>query len=227
VPADADGACQPANVVGGLRGEAKAEASLSALQQMLKNVARVRRDGQAIEIDAEGLVPGDVVLVEAGNRVPTDGGLYVAATLEIEEAAPTGESTPTLKDSATIVKAVEYGRALYDNLTKYICFQMAGLVGFIATFLGAALFGVLGGIAFGPLLVLWINFAVTAPIAVALGFDRPSPGLMARPLRPLDQPVLTRGQWLLCIAVAAAVLVVDEVIKLGLRWRLRAAPAAA
>jgi hypothetical protein len=39
--------------------------------------------------------------------------------------------------------------------------------------------------------------------------------------------VLTRGQWLLCIAVAAAVLVVDEVIKLGLRWRLRAEPAAA
>ena len=44
---------------------------------MLKNIARVRRDGQAIEIDAEGLVPGDVVLMEAGNRVPADGRLFV------------------------------------------------------------------------------------------------------------------------------------------------------
>ena len=92
------------NAVLGLRGEAKAEASLSALEKMLKNIARVRRDGTAVEIDAEGLVPGDVVLMEAGNRVPADGRLFVAATLEIEEAALTGESTPTLKDTAAITK---------------------------------------------------------------------------------------------------------------------------
>ncbi len=61
---------------------------------MMKTIARVRRDGQAIEIDAEELVPGDVVLVEAGNLVPADGRIFVAATLEIEEAALTGESLP-------------------------------------------------------------------------------------------------------------------------------------
>ena len=93
------------NAVLGLRGEAKAEASLSALEKMLKNIARVRRDGQAIEIDAEGLVPGDIVLMEAGNRVPADGRLFVAATLEIEEAALTGESTPSLKDTDAIDEA--------------------------------------------------------------------------------------------------------------------------
>ena len=58
---------------------------------MLKNIARVRRDGQAVEIDAAELVPGDIVLMEAGNMVPADGRLFVAATLEIEEAALTGE----------------------------------------------------------------------------------------------------------------------------------------
>ena len=57
---------------------------------------------RSIEIDAAELVPGDVVLIEAGNRVPADGRLFVAATLEIEEAALTGESTPVLKDVATI-----------------------------------------------------------------------------------------------------------------------------
>ena len=90
------------NAVLGLRQEAKAEASLAALEKMLKDIARVRRDGTVVEIDAAELVPGDVVLIEAGNRVPADGRLFVAATLEIEEAALTGESTPVLKDVATI-----------------------------------------------------------------------------------------------------------------------------
>jgi Ca2+-transporting ATPase len=85
------------NAVIGLRQEAKAEASVEALAQMMKTIARVRRDGQAIEIDADELVPGDIVLVEAGNRVPADGRILVAATLEIEEAALTGESLPVGK----------------------------------------------------------------------------------------------------------------------------------
>ncbi|NUR24852.1 MAG: HAD-IC family P-type ATPase, partial [Catenulispora sp.] len=85
------------NAVIGLRQEAKAEESVRALQQMMKTIARVRRDGQAVEIDAEQLVPGDVVLLEAGNRVPADGRIGLAATLEIEEAALTGESLPVGK----------------------------------------------------------------------------------------------------------------------------------
>ena len=85
------------NAIIGLRQEAKAEASVEALAQMMKTIARVRRDGQAIEIDAQELVPGDIVLIEAGNRVPADGRVLVAATLEIEEAALTGESLPVGK----------------------------------------------------------------------------------------------------------------------------------
>ncbi|HET7846990.1 MAG TPA: HAD-IC family P-type ATPase, partial [Acidimicrobiia bacterium] len=90
------------NAVLGLRGESKAEASLAALSETMRNIARVRRDGDAVEVDAADLVPGDVVLIEAGNVVPADGRLFVAATLEIEEAALTGESTPTLKNTDTI-----------------------------------------------------------------------------------------------------------------------------
>jgi Ca2+-transporting ATPase len=91
------------NAVIGLRQEAKAEESVKALAQMMKTVARVRRNGQAIEVDAEQLVPGDVVLVEAGNRVPADGRICVAATLEIEEAALTGESLPVGKGTEPVV----------------------------------------------------------------------------------------------------------------------------
>ncbi|MFN2134856.1 MAG: cation-translocating P-type ATPase, partial [Candidatus Promineifilaceae bacterium] len=92
------------NAVLGLRGEAKAEESLAALAQTMKDIARVRRDGQAVEIEASGLVPGDVVLVEAGNRVPADGRLFVTATLEIEEAALTGESVASPKHTEAIEK---------------------------------------------------------------------------------------------------------------------------
>ncbi len=93
------------NAVLGLRGEAKAEASLAALAKTMKNIARVRRDGEAKDIEAEELVPGDIVLMEAGNVVPADGRLFIAATMEIEEAALTGESVATLKDTVPITKA--------------------------------------------------------------------------------------------------------------------------
>ncbi len=96
---------------------------------------------------------------------------------------------------ATIVKAVEFGRAIYDNLAKYIRFQMTALVAFIASYLGAALFLIAGGVPFSPQVVLWINFLVQVPIAIALGFDKPSPGLMDRKPRPLSQPVMNRAQW--------------------------------
>lgn len=92
------------NAVMGLHQEAKAEASLAALQGMMKTIARVRRDGQPVEIDATGIVPGDIALMEAGNLVPADGRLFVAATVEIEEGALTGESVPVSKDIATIDK---------------------------------------------------------------------------------------------------------------------------
>jgi Ca2+-transporting ATPase len=102
---------------------------------------------------------------------------------------------------ATIVKAVEYGRALYDNLSKYIRVQMAWLVGFIATFLIATILNIAAGQPFTPLQVLWLNFAIQVPLAIALGFDKPMPGLMDRKPRPLKQPVLTMAQWARIIAL--------------------------
>jgi Ca2+-transporting ATPase len=85
------------NAVLGLNQEGKAAESVAALQKMLLIKAHVRRDGERADIPAEELVPGDVVTFEAGDKIPADGRLLVAATLEIEEAALTGESTPVLK----------------------------------------------------------------------------------------------------------------------------------
>ena len=65
---------------------------------------------------------------------------------------------------ATIVRAVELGRALYDNLVRYIRYQMGQLFGFIATFLGASLFFIAEGIPFLPLQTLWVNFTVPSSL---------------------------------------------------------------
>lgn len=85
------------NAVIGFIQENRAEASLDALKKMLTTSSRVRRDGEVMAVASESLVPGDVVLVEAGDRIPADGRLFLAANLEIEEAALTGESTPAVK----------------------------------------------------------------------------------------------------------------------------------
>jgi Ca2+-transporting ATPase len=86
-----------ANAVLGFVQEHRAERSLAALKQMLVPTATVRRRGQVATVPAETLVPGDVVLLEAGDRVPADGRLAVAASLEVDESALTGESAPVAK----------------------------------------------------------------------------------------------------------------------------------
>ncbi len=97
---------------------------------------------------------------------------------------------------ATIVKAVASGRAIYSNLFNFVRFQMEQLVAFISCYLLAALFFILGGTPFTAVLVLFLNFLITVPVAMALGFDKPAPGLMEQKPRPLKQPILSRSQWL-------------------------------
>jgi Ca2+-transporting ATPase len=93
---------------------------------------------------------------------------------------------------ATIVKAVAFGRSLYDNLLKFIRFQMATLVGFILSFLAAGFFGIAGGVPFNPLQILWINWFIDGPIGVALGFGKPTKGLMEQPPRKVNDPIITK-----------------------------------
>jgi Ca2+-transporting ATPase len=108
-------------------------------------------------------------------------------------------------DFSTIVKAVRIGRGLYDNLKKYILFQMGALIGFITMFLGASIFNVVGGVPLVPLQTLWVNFTTQIFMAVGLGYGEPARDLMERKPRPVDEPILPRSL-LLWLAVCGLVL---------------------
>lgn len=79
--------------------EGQAERALAGIRKLLSVSARVRRDGHWIEVPGEDLVPGDVVRIRAGDKVPADVRLFSAVQLEIDESALTGESVPAAKDT--------------------------------------------------------------------------------------------------------------------------------
>jgi magnesium-transporting ATPase (P-type) len=187
------------NAIVGLRQEAKAEESVQALAQMMKTIARVRRHGQAVEVDATELVPGDVVLLEAGNRVPADGRICLAATLEIEEAALTGESLPVAKrtgDHATTAGAI----------ARELGIQGRPITG--------AEFAAMGD---EELLAQLPEIGVVARVApedklrlvrlLKRTFDEPTGGLMRRLPRPVGTPVLSRANWV-CLCLQGLVMTV-------------------
>lgn len=91
------------NAVMGVAQESKAEKALDALKSLSAPHARVVRDGKESVIDAAELVPGDVIMLEAGDFVPADARLLTSASLKSEESALTGESVPSEKDADAVI----------------------------------------------------------------------------------------------------------------------------
>ena len=93
------------NAVLGVVQESKAEKAIAALQEIAAATSKVLRDGRQMTLRSEELVPGDVVILEAGDAVPADGRIIECASMKIEEAALTGESVPVSK----LIDALELG----------------------------------------------------------------------------------------------------------------------
>jgi magnesium-transporting ATPase (P-type) len=97
------------NALIGVIQEGKAEKALDSIRAMLSPKAMVRRDGHKLTLDATLLVPGDIVLLKAGDRVPADLRLLESHSLRIDEALLTGESVPTEKTTAPVAENAGLG----------------------------------------------------------------------------------------------------------------------
>ncbi|OBB57840.1 carbonate dehydratase [Mycobacterium sp. 852013-51886_SCH5428379] len=99
------------NAVVGYLQEGKAERALDSIRNMLSVSAQVRRDGEWVNVDSESIVPGDVVRIGSGDRIPADMRLLEVTNLQVEESALTGESVPATKNTTH----VEYDAGLGDR----------------------------------------------------------------------------------------------------------------
>jgi Ca2+-transporting ATPase len=163
-----------------------------APEDKIRLVQLLKRSGNVVSMTGDGV--NDAPALKAADIGVAMG---ITGTEVSKEAAV---MILTDDNFATIVRAVEYGRSLYDNLLKYLRFQMSTLVAYIAIFILAGVFNIAAGAPLNPLQILWLNMVVDIPIAIALGFDQPTRGLMDRPPRPVGAPVLTRANWIrLCV----------------------------
>ena len=147
-------------------------------------VDTLKKKGEVVAMTGDGV--NDAPSIKAAHI-----GITMGSGTEVAKNA--GRMILTDDDFATIVHAVEQGRKLYDNLTKYVRFVLISLVAFVLTFLGATLLNIAAGQPFTPAQVLWIHFFVGAPFGVALGLDQETPGLMRRRPRPSSESIITPG----------------------------------
>ncbi len=142
-------------------------------------VETLKKKGDVVAMTGDGV--NDAPAIKAA-----DIGIAMGSGTEVAKNA--GRMILSDDNFATIVHAVEQGRKLFDNLSKYIAFVLITLAAFVLTFLGATLLNILAGEPFTATQVLWINFLVDAPLGVALGFDLETPGLIEQGAPATQRP---------------------------------------
>ena len=175
-------------------------------ENKVRLVEALRRQGEIIAMTGDGVNDAPAL-----KKADIGIAMGITGTEVSKEAA---DMILTDDNFATIVKAVELGRGLYDNLTKYIRFQMGVLAGMILAFLGSAIFNVVGGVIFIPLQTLWVNFTTQVFQSVGLGYGKFSEGTMERKPRDPTEPILDRLRFA-WIAIAGLIMAAGTI---GIAW---------
>ncbi|WP_222849077.1 cation-translocating P-type ATPase [Trebonia kvetii] len=167
-------------------------------EHKVRLVDMLKRRGQIVAMTGDGVN-------DAPALKQADIGIAMGTGTEVAKRA----AVMVLTDDnfATIIKAVELGRGLYDNLVRYIRFEMGCMFGFILTFLGASIFNIARGEPLLPLQVLWVAFTTVTIQSIGLGYSSPAEGLMERSPRAPGVPILSRWVlgWLVVIGTVMAV----------------------
>ncbi len=201
----------------GIDGEVVTGDELSAMSDE-ELAERIERIGVCARVAPEHKVRVVKALQERGHTVAMTGdGVNDAPALRradigvamgitgTEVTREAGDMILTDDNFATIVDAVERGRTIYDNIVKFVRFQLTTNLGAISTILGASLLGL--PVPFSPLQVLWVNLIADGPPAMTLGLEGPAPDVMDRTPVPGGAPILTaaRLRRLMAMGVAMAV----------------------
>jgi Ca2+-transporting ATPase len=176
-------------------------------EHKIRMVEALRSDGSVVAMTGDGV-----------NDAPAlkEADIGVAMGITGTEVSKGAASMILTDDNfATIVAAVREGRGIYDNVVKFVRFQISTAWSFVLIFLTAGALGLAGGAPFAALQILWVNIIMDGPPAMALGLDRVEDDAMSRPPRPVRERILTLGR-IGRVLFAAAIMAVGTLLVLAL-----------
>jgi len=158
-----------------------------APEHKIRLVAALQRKGRIVAMTGDGV--NDAPALKKADMGVAMG---ITGTEVTKEAA-----TMVLTDDnfATIVGAVKRGRTIYDNIVKFVRFQLSTTLGFAMLFLAASIFDIAHGKPFAAIAILWVNIIMDGPPAMALGLDKGDSDIMRRAPRPVSEKILTPQRW--------------------------------
>jgi len=176
-------------------------------EHKLRIVSALQRRGHVVAMTGDGVNDAPAL-----RRADMGIAMGITGTEVTKEA-----STMVLADDdfATIVEAVRLGRSIYDNIVKFVRFQLSTTLGFASVFLAASVLGIASGKPFTAIAILWVNIIMDGPPAMALGLDPVDQRVMERAPRPRDERILTRPRW---VAIGSAALVMGAGTLAVLAW---------
>lgn len=165
----------------------------------IRLVAALQRKGNVVAMTGDGVNDAPAL-----KKADIGVAMGITGTEVTKEAA-----TMVLTDDnfATIVGAVERGRVIYDNIVKFVRFQLSTTLGFAMVFLASSIFGIMERKPFTAIAILWVNIIMDGPPAMALGVDQGGSSVMTREPRPKNEPILTKQRWF-TVGLSALVMAV-------------------